>query len=151
VEAGDSRCIELQRCLARTKDTDEVELMMEEVVDRNVDDEIIRKDSDKQIQISIERKGKALQSHFPLMMNNKATKEREELLKDLAMSRMSDRMSLLKQENSERRCLVKEMQEQMESLVDENRILREDIYERNDEKYISISVKDELEDLDQVR
>ena len=146
-----NRCLELKRCLDRTKDTDEEELMMEEVVDRNVDDEIIRKDSDKQIQISRERKVKALQSHFPLMMNNKATKEREELLKDLAMSRMSDRMSLLEQENSERRCLVKEMQEQMASLVEEIRILRGDIYDRNEEKYISISVKDELDILDQVR
>ena len=80
-------------------------------------------------------------------MNIKATKEREELLNDLAMSRMS----LLEQENSERRCLVKEMQEQMASLVDENRILRGDIYDRNEEKYISISVKDELDVLDQVR
>ena len=80
-------------------------------------------------------------------MNIKATKEREELLNDLAMSRMS----LLEQENSERRCLLKEMQEKMASLVDENRILRGDIYDRNEEKYISISVKDELDVLDQVR
>ena len=56
--------MELKRCLERTKDTDKEELMMEEVVDRNVDEEIMRKDSDKQIQISRERKVKALQSHF---------------------------------------------------------------------------------------
>ena len=128
MEAGDNRCMELKRCLERTKDRDEVELVMEEVVDRNVDEEIMRKDSDKQIQISRERKIITC-----VTLNIKAKEEKEELLKGLAMSRISDRMSLLEQENSESRCLVKEMQEQMESLVDENRILRGDIYHRNEE------------------
>ena len=128
MEAGDNRCMRLRGFLERTKDTDEVEHMMEEFVDRNLDLEIMRKDSDKQIQISRERK---IITFFTL--NIEAKEEREELLKDLAMSRMSDRMSLLEQENSESRCLVKEMQEQMESLVDENRILRGDIYHRNEE------------------
>ena len=38
MEAGDNRCMELQRCLERTKDTDEVELIIEEVVARKVDE-----------------------------------------------------------------------------------------------------------------
>ena len=59
------------------------------------------------------------------------------------MSRMSGRMSLLEQENNERRWGVKEMQEQMKNLVDENRILGGDIYERNKENHIFISVRDE--------
>ena len=132
--------MELQKCLERTKDSDEVELVMEEVVDRNVDEEIMRKDSDKQIQISRERKIITF-----VTLNIKA--KEEELLKGLVMSRMS----LLEQENNESRCVVKEMQDQMESLVDENRILRGDIYDSNEEKYNSISVKDELDGLDQVR
>ena len=140
MEAGDNRCMELKRCLERTKDRDEVELVMEEVVDRNVDEEIMRKDSDKQIQISRERKIITC-----VTLNIKAKEEKEELLKGLAMSRMS----LLEQENSESMRFVKEMQDQMESLVDENRILRGDIYDRKEEKYNSLSVKDKLDELDQ--
>ena len=80
--------------------------------------------------------------HF-LYILIQATEERE-LLMELAMSRMSDKVVLLEQENRESRCLVKEMEEQVSRLVEENRILREETSEGKEEEHFSM--KDELAD-----
>ena len=58
-------------------------------------------------------------------LNIKATEERE-LLMELSLSRMSDKMMLLEQENSESLGLVKELEEQVVTLMEENRHLREE-------------------------
>ena len=61
---------------------------------------------------------------------------------ELSLSRMSDKMMLLEQEKSESQCLVKELEEQVLTLLRENRMLREDT-EKSEGGHIS--VKDELE------
>ena len=58
--------MELQSCLEWAGDPEEVELM-EEVVNRKVDEEINRKDSVKQIQISRVRNVKGLNHKFQLI------------------------------------------------------------------------------------
>jgi len=124
----EGRCEELQRCLEGSKQAKETGRVLEETVNMEVEEEMKRKESAKQIQRSRERK---------------ATEERE-LLMELAMSRMSDKVVLLEQENRESRCLVKEMEEQVSRLVEENRILREETSEGKEEEHFSM--KDELAD-----
>jgi len=114
--------------LEGSKQAKETGRVLEETVNMEVEEEMKRKESAKQIQRSRERK---------------ATEERE-LLMELAMSRMSDKVVLLEQENRESRCLVKEMEEQVSRLVEENRILREETSEGKEEEHFSM--KDELAD-----
>jgi len=121
VETVEERCMDLQMCLECTQDTVEVGLM-EQVEEREENEETRRKESIKQIQINRERK---------------ATEERE-LLMELSLSRMSDKMMLLEQENRESRCLVKELEGQVVTLMKENRILREITSDTNERKHISV-------------
>ena len=78
-----------------------------------------------------------------LMLDIKATEERE-LLMELSLSRMSDKMMLLEQENSESLGLVKELEEQVVTLMEENRHLREKTKYADEED--CFSVKEELGD-----
>ena len=57
---------------------------------------------------------------------------------ELSLSRMSDKMMLLEQENRESRCLVKELEGQVVTLMKENRILRESTSDTNERKHISV-------------
>ena len=63
---------------------------------------------------------------------------------ELSLSRMSDKMMLLEQENSESLGLVKELEEQVVTLVEENRHLREETKYADEED--RLSVKEELRD-----
>ena len=63
---------------------------------------------------------------------------------ELSLSRMSDKMMLLEQENSESLGLVKELEEQVVTLVEENRHLREETKYADEED--RLSVKEELGD-----
>jgi hypothetical protein len=76
-------------------------------------------------------------------LNIKATEERE-LLMELSLSRMSDKMMLLEQENIESMGLVKELKEQVVTLMEENRHLREKTKYADEED--RFSVKEELGD-----
>ena len=63
---------------------------------------------------------------------------------ELSLSRMSDKMMLLEQENSESLGLVKELEEQVVTLMEENRHLREETNYTDEEDRFSF--KEELRD-----
>ena len=63
---------------------------------------------------------------------------------ELSLSRMSDKMVFLEQENRESMGLVKELEEHVETLMEENRHLREETNYTDEEDRFSF--KEELRD-----
>ena len=63
---------------------------------------------------------------------------------ELSLSRMSDKMMLLEHENRESMGLVKELEEHVETLMEENRHLREETNYTDEEDRFSF--KEELRD-----
>ena len=143
VETLESRCLELQISQMKAEKGNEIqEVEKEEKVEYNTEDEVLKNESLEQIKRNKEKKVSDI--FFDITDNFnvyfQAAEERE-LALELVISRMTDRLILLEQENREGRCLMMQMEEQMSALIKENRQLKESFMEKEME---AMSVEDEF-------
>ena len=143
VETLESRCRELQISQMKAEKGNEMqEVEKEEKVEYNTEDEVLKNESLEQIKRNKEKKVSDI--FFDITDNFnvyvQAAEERE-LALELVISRMTDRLILLEQENREGRCLMTQMEEQMSALIKENRQFKESFIEKEMEV---MSVEDEF-------
>ena len=143
VETLESRCLELQISQMKAEKGNEMqEVEKEEKVEYNTEDEVLKNESLEQIKRNKEKKVSDI--FFDITDNFnvyvQAAEERE-LALELVISRMTDRLILLEQENREGRCLMTQMEEQMSALIKENRQFKESFIEKEMEV---MSVEDEF-------